>query len=316
MGTRGSPLAMAQSRQFAAVLEAAHPSLQVVEKIIRTTGDSQQASPLPAIGGKGLFTLEIEAALLKGEIDFAIHSLKDLPPELPEGLYIAVVPERACAADVLVFNRNLEVDLLEGFANLPECARIGTSSLRRSAQLAHFRPDLRIESVRGNIDTRLRKLESEDFDAIVLAAAGLGRLWGELADFELEECCLELDEEGFVPAPGQGALAIEARLDDKASLELLAVLEHASARAEITVERTVMKALGAGCSTPLGARAVVQGNRLRAWAVVLSHDGTERIAAEASGLADAAQAIGETVAARLIEQGARRLMGVAEVAKS
>ncbi|MDF2441280.1 MAG: hydroxymethylbilane synthase [Abditibacteriota bacterium] len=299
MGTRGSALALAQSRQVARELERLHPGLLVSERIIRTTGDQQQSLPLPEIGGKGVFTLEIEQALLSGEIDFAVHSLKDLPPLFPAGLCLAAVPAREDAGDCMILHPRYVVASLD---ELPTGARVGTSSLRRAAQLKALRPDLETASVRGNIDTRLKKLESENFDAIVLARAGLNRL--DIAPRLSFDC----DQSAFVPAPGQGALAIEARSNDMRTLELLAALDHAPTRREIEAERAVMEALGAGCSTPLGARAIAEESALRLWAVVLSPDGKQRLFAQHQSTLGAADALGRHVAALLKEQGAAALM--------
>lgn len=299
MGTRGSALALAQSRQFARELEKAHPGLVVEERIIRTTGDKQQSAPLPSIGGKGVFTLEIEAALHENEIDFAVHSLKDLPPDLPAGLCLGAIPRRASANDVCVLRAGAS-------GALPQGARVGTSSLRRAAQFLHVRPELRIENIRGNIDTRLHKLEEQNFDAIILARAGLERL-GLIEEIGAARL-LDLDEREFVPAPGQGALAIEAREGDERTLQLLAALDDAATRAEIGAERTAMRALNAGCSTPLGARAVAQDGRLHLWAVVLSVDGTQRVFAEREGAISESSLIGEDVARQLRSAGAVDLM--------
>ncbi len=319
MGTRGSALALAQSRQVAAALQAAHPGLTIEERVIRTTGDKMQRAPLPVIGGKGVFTLEIEQVLLQRGIDFAVHSLKDLPPQLPEGLCIAAIPLRESASDSCILNPHSHDDSeevkrqlaflnagervhwdakqakkwLDTLAFLPTGARVGTSSLRRRAQLLHLRPDLRIEDMRGNIDTRLRKLEEQNLHAIVLARAGIHRLGLDVRDEPL-------DERDFVPAPGQGALAIEARADDEAVATILQVIDDAATRAEITAERAVVHALNAGCATPLGARAVVEENTLRLWAVVLSPDGQQRIFAEGEGEVSRAEAIGAGVASQLM----------------
>lgn len=301
MGTRGSALALAQARQFARQLEAAHEGLRVEEKIIRTTGDKQQSVPLPAIGGKGVFTLEIENALHAGEIDFAVHSLKDLPPELPDGLILGAIPRRAPASDVCIL-REAAVCSVEA---LPRHAKVGTSSLRRRAQLLSLRPDLQIEDIRGNIDTRLRKLEDQNFDAILLARAGLQRL-GLIE--QIDGRWFALDERDFVPAPGQGALAIEARAADEATLKLLSALDDEATRAEIGAERTAMRALNAGCSTPLGARAVASGDTLHLWATVLSPDGVQRLFAQAQGDIKKAVELGENVARQLREKGASDLM--------
>jgi len=304
MGTRGSPLALAQSRQIATALEAAHLGLRVEERVIRTTGDKLQSAPLPAIGGKGVFTLEIEQALLSGDIDFAVHSLKDLPPQSPPGLAIIAIPPRESASDVCILKSAIQNPQSEiPLPFLAHAARVGTSSLRRRAQLLYLRPDLRVENLRGNIDTRLRKLEEQQLDAIILAQAGLNRL-GVLP--VLAAC---LDEREFVPAPGQGALAIEARGGDARVAPLLSVLEDAATRAEITAERAAMRALNAGCSTPLGARAVVSKDGLQMWAVIVSPDGAQRVFVEANGAASDAAIIGEKIARQLIAQGGRELFG-------
>ncbi len=304
MGTRGSALALAQARQFAATLEFFHPDLSVEEHIIRTTGDKNQGSPLPQIGGKGVFTLEIEAALLGGEIDFAVHSLKDLPPAMPEGLVLACVPLRESPADCLILNPTLGED--EGFKGelsfLPFGSKVGTSSLRRRAMLLHLRPDLQIEDVRGNIDTRLRKLESENFAAIVLARAGLNRL-------EVEGTrAHNLPESWFVPAPGQGALAIQSRTDDLDTRSILLALQDEATRSAVEAERAVVLELNAGCSTPLGAIARAYGDTLSLHGAVLSPDGKQRIAVSVQG-SGAPHIIGQRAARSLLEKGAGELLG-------
>lgn len=304
MGTRGSPLALAQARAFARALEAAHAGLTVEERIIRTTGDQQQGVPLPSIGGKGVFTLEIENALRASEIDFAVHSLKDLPPDMPEGLCLGAIPRRAPAGDVCVLNSSLVKPSDAGNLQfLPHGAKVGTSSLRRRAQLLYLRPDLKVDDVRGNIDTRLRKLE-EQFDAIVLARAGLERLGVEINAVRLRD----FDENQFVPAPGQGALAIEARTDDETTLQILSALNDAATHAEVGAERAAMRALNAGCSTPLGARAVYENEHIKLWACVLSLDGAHRIFAADVDAAANALSLGKRVAGELLKQGASALM--------
>ncbi len=306
LGTRGSALALAQSRQVARALEAAHAGLAVREKIIRTTGDAQQGQPLPQIGGKGVFTLEIEAALLEGLIDFAVHSLKDLPPLMPPGLALSCVPPRQSPLDCCILSRSLSLELqdgeLQGFDinRLPQAARVGTSSLRRAAQLLRARPDLKIESVRGNIDTRLRKLD-ESFDAIILARAGLNRLGVSLA----EHASFDFPAHICLPAPGQGALALQSREHDEGTRQALAALEDPIARACIEAERACMEALGAGCTTPLGALATPEGQGLRLRAVMLAPDGARQVQAELKG--QEARELGRDVALRLIEMGAREL---------
>ena len=279
LGTRGSALALAQSRQFARALEAIHPDLTVEERVIRTTGDKQQGQPLPEIGGKGVFTLEIEDALLNGDIHFAVHSLKDLPPTMPDGLILAAVPRRESPADALILRSDSETWERPN-AELPELplgARVGTSSLRRAAMLRHIRPDLEVESVRGNIDTRLMKLENQNFHAILLARAGLNRL--EVEGVEARN----LPESWFIPAPGQGALAIQSRADDLDTRAILMGLEDPNTRAAIEAERAIVSELNAGCSTPLGALARAYGDAISINAAVLSPDGAHRISVNVQG---------------------------------
>ena len=304
MGTRGSALALAQSRQVVAQLQSAHPDLQVEERIIRTEGDARQNASLPAIGGKGVFTLEIENALLSGEIDFAIHSLKDLPPDMPVGLCLAAVPRRASVSDVLIRKSGVEQVKFED-----ESARlkIGTSSLRRRAMLLSLHPDWEIFEVRGNIDTRLRKLEEQDFDAIILARAGLQRLQIEE---ELASRIIEFDAAQFIPAPGQGALAIQARSDNQRTLEILQVLEDDQTRQAIIAERAVVRVLNAGCSTPLGAYAICENGVLSLRTCVLSPDGKNRVDAQGKGIPEHAGELGISVAQKLLDQGAQELLVV------
>ena len=327
MGTRGSPLALAQARQFARQLEAAHTNLVVEERIIRTTGDKNQTSSLPSIGGKGVFTLEIEAALLDGTIDFAVHSLKDLPPDLPDGLTLGCIPKRESADDVCIVREERVQSPESFFYDIPMSivhttflhpkARVGTSSLRRRAALLNVRPDLEIEDIRGNIDTRLRKMHEQNFDAIVLAEAGLRRLgftdeghlqtsWGKCYLFSLSKGW------NCVPAPGQGALAIECRQDDNRVLDLLHALEDKATRAEVSVERAVVRALSAGCSTPLGVHARFSSqpkSMLSVMSSVISPDGKERVDVNHEvRFANNAERIGQNVARELIEKGAQQLL--------
>lgn len=307
MGTRGSALALAQARQFARDLEAHHPDLKVEERIIRTTGDKQQGQPLPEIGGKGVFTLEIEDALLSSEIDFAVHSLKDLPPAMPEGLVLACVPLRESPADALIL-RSDNADWEAAHAELPELpfgARIGTSSLRRAAMLKHIRPDLIVESVRGNVETRLMKLETQGFHAIILARAGLKRLEVEGVDAR------NLPESWFIPAPGQGALAIQSRIDDVNTRAILMGLEDAATRAAIEAERAIVLELNAGCSTPLGALARAYGDSISINAAVLSLDGMRRISVNVQG-SGAPEVIGGRAARSLLDKGALELLVAGE----
>jgi hydroxymethylbilane synthase len=297
LGTRGSALALAQSRHVAAQLKKAHPGLEIEERVIRTTGDVRSAASLPAIGGKGVFTLEIEAALLNGDIDFAVHSLKDLPPDMPAGLCLAAVPQRASSSDVLIRNSALSTQ--------HSALKIGTSSLRRRAMILSLHPDWQVAEIRGNVGTRLEKMQRENFDAIILARAGLQRLQLEP---ELKSQLEELDPQSFIPAPGQGALGIQSRSDDEQTLELLASLEHDATRAEIIAERAIVRALNAGCSTPLGALAVATPGVLSLRACVLSPDGQIRINASGKGIPERAGELGQVVAQKLLDQGAQELL--------
>jgi hydroxymethylbilane synthase len=270
LGTRGSALAWAQSSAFASQLEAHHPGLKVELKKILTSGDRIQDRFLSEVGGKGLFVKEIEEALLGGEIDFAVHSLKDVPAELAPGLEIAIYPRRLDPQDVLIAagKKNL--------SELPNQARIGTSSLRRRLQLAKLRPDLQFEMLRGNIDTRLRKLQEGAFDAIVLAKAGLRRLGVDLGQ------AVDLP---IVAAPGQGTLAIETRASDAKLKGLLAALHHEPTALVSSAERRVMKALGGGCHLPLGVYGEIQGENLNLTVFLAAPDGSRWIEESATGSA-------------------------------
>jgi len=287
IASRGSQLALWQARWVAAQLSAAGQECRI--EIIKTTGDKITDVPLAKVGTKGLFTKEIEEALLDGRAHLAVHSLKDLPTELPEGLVLAAIPEREDPRDAMV-GRTL--------ANLPLGAKVGTSSLRRAAQLRQLRPDLQVESIRGNLDTRLRKLDEGQYDAILLAAAGLKRLgWGDrIAEI--------LSPEQMCPAVGQGALAIEAR----AGFEGVAMLDHADTRTAVLAERGVLGALGGGCQVPIGAYATVSEGRVHILAIVAAPDGTQVIRAESEGPAAEAPQLGARLAADLLERGARQIL--------
>src|SRR5690349_19684528 len=254
IASRGSQLALWQARWVEAQLKSLGHDCRI--EIIKTTGDKINDVPLAKVGTKGLFTKEIEEALLDGSAGLAVHSLKDLPTELPEGLVLAAVPEREDPRDAIIGKRLDE---------LPQGAKVGTSSLRRAAQLRRLRPDLVIESVRGNVDTRLRKLDEGRYDSILLAAAGLKRLgWGgRIAEI--------LDPHVMCSAVGQGALAIETRAEG-AGREACAALDHPSTRAAVTAERGVLATLGGGCQVPIGAHATVDGGRLRLFAIVVAPD--------------------------------------------
>jgi hydroxymethylbilane synthase len=287
IGSRGSQLALWQARWVQARL--AELGLESRIEIIKTTGDKVLSVPLSSVGGKGLFTKEIEDALLAREVDLAVHSLKDLPTEIPAGLQIAAIPQREDPRDAMVGRR---------LSELREGAKVGTSSLRRSAQLRRLRPDLQVESVRGNVDTRLRKLDEGQYESIVLAAAGLTRLgWSSrIAEF--------LDPEVMCPAVGQGALAVETRIGENACQ----ALDDAATRAAVTAERAVLSALGGGCLTPIGAHARVEGEQLRLMAIVLSADGAQSVRGQADGMVGDAQRIGRELGEKLLKEGAARLL--------
>lgn len=298
IGSRGSKLALWQTNWVKDRLESAHSGLEVSIKIITTTGDRITDVSLPTLGaqGKGLFTKELEDEMLDRRIDIAVHSLKDLPTDLPDGLHIGAIGEREDVRDALVTKN------AEGFKQLPHGARVGTSSLRRQAQLIAVRSDLRFEPVRGNVDTRLRKVEAGEYDAIVLASAGLRRLG--YADRITEY----LSEELVLPAVGQGALAIESRVDDPAVDSLITVLEHTPTRIACEAERSFLKGLGGGCLVPIAALARITGEQLTIRGLVASTDGREIIRGSAEGIVDNASGVGLTLAQELLDRGAARLL--------
>jgi hydroxymethylbilane synthase len=296
LGTRGSPLALAQSREVAAALEASHPGLQVRLTVIRTSGDRIRDVPLASVGGKGLFVKEIEEALLAGRIEAALHSMKDLPAVLPPGLTVGAIPAREDPGDVLVAR---EAHSLE---DLPPKARVGTGSLRRQAQLLHRRPDLTVVPLRGNVDTRLRRLTEGALDAIVVAAAGLKRLGLTPAN------AVALPLEASLPAPGQGALGLEIRAEDRATAALVAVLDDAPSRIAVTAERAFLRRLGGDCHVPVGALGAVRGDSLTLTGLVASTDGRTLIRDALTGPAADGEALGTALAERLLARGADRLL--------
>jgi hydroxymethylbilane synthase len=302
IGSRGSRLALWQAEWTRARLVALYPHLEARIEIIRTTGDVIRDAPLSTIGGKGVFTKEIEEALIDGRIDLAVHSLKDLPTMLPPELMIGAVTEREDARDALVLRADLKIGD-PSIKNLPAGAAVGTSSQRRRAQLKHARPDLRVESLRGNVDTRLRKLDEGMYDAVILAAAGLHRL--SLA----HRISAALAPAEMLPAVGQGALGIETRAGDEAILELIAPLNHQQTRVATSAERAFLRALGGGCAVPIAAHAVAQDERLRLDGLVASPSGDQIIRDAIEGKACDAEQIGASLAARLLERGASKLLG-------
>jgi hydroxymethylbilane synthase len=293
LGTRGSPLARWQADHVAARLTAMGIDVEMIH--ITTQGDVK-SGPLGEIGGQGLFTKEIQRALLDNRIDLAVHSLKDLPTDHIDGLALAAVPERESPGDVLISPGAISL------GELPTQARIGTGSLRRKAQLLYARDDLRILDIRGNVDSRLRKLDAGEYDAIVLAEAGLKRLG--LAD----RISHVLPRELMLPAIGQGALGIEARAGDTGTLMLLAPLNDAPSRHAVLAERALLRTLRGGCLAPVGAWARFEGERLLLDGVVLSPDGKNRIFASSQGSAAEDEVLGEKVARELLAQGAGELI--------
>jgi hydroxymethylbilane synthase len=296
IGTRGSLLARWQAAYIARSLRAAHPDLVVEEKIIVTEGDRLSTGPLWNVGGKGLWVKEIEAALLAREIDIAVHSMKDVPGELAAGLALVAIPPRADVRDAVVSRSGAALD------NLPKSARIGTTSLRRACQLKAIRPDLEIEILRGNLDTRLRKVADGVVDAAVLACAGLDRL--ELAARISER----LPIERMLPAVGQGALAIEARSDDEKVRGLAQVLHDAGTALAISSERTFLTRLGATCRTPVAGYARLADGQITLLGLVGRPDGSELIADKISGTPDQAAELGVKLADALLARGAGAIL--------
>ncbi|HEX6941152.1 MAG TPA: hydroxymethylbilane synthase [Longimicrobiales bacterium] len=298
LGSRGSRLALWQAEHVKRRLEAAHPGLQVEIRILRTTGDRITDVPLARIGDKGLFTKEIDRAVASGEVDAAVHSLKDVPTRLAERLALAAVLEREDPRDVYIPGAE-RARTLEG---LPAGATVGTSSLRRRAQLLHLRPDLRVEDLRGNLDTRLERLREGRYDAIILAHAGIRRLGFDAAVGQL------LEPPGWLPAVGQGALGIVIREDDDATRALLAPLDHPETAAATTAERAFLRTLEGGCQIPIGALATLGDGRLHLHGFVAAIDGRPLLRADARGPAEDAEAVGIALAQRLLDEGAGEIL--------
>ncbi len=293
IGSRGSALALWQANWAKRKLASAYPDLSIEIEVIKTEGDRLSETPVSQIGGKEVWTKEIEHALLSGSIDLAVHSLKDLPTRLPEGLVLGAVSAREDVRDVLV-SKNDRV-----FWDLPEGATVATGSLRRQAQLKHVRPDLNFVAIRGNVDTRVKKLETENLDGIILAAAGLKRLGlgDRIADFIDPDICL--------PAPGQAALGIEIREGDERITDLVGVLNCAETQQAVTAERAMLAALGGSCRVPIGGHAAVdKAEVLILSGIVATPDGRQVISEKAEGQASSAEQLGVRVAKGLLEQGA------------
>jgi hydroxymethylbilane synthase len=297
IGTRGSRLALAQSEWVKAKIEAEHPHVTVELVRIKTTGDKILDSPLSRIGGKGLFVKEIEEALLRGDVDLAVHSMKDLPAELPEELELSVFPEREDPRDAFVSTRYPSI------RELPHGAAVGTSSLRRSAQLLHVRPDLRVVPLRGNVDTRIRKMESGEVEAVILAAAGLKRLGlsGKITAL--------LSPEAFLPAIGQGVLGVELRRKDRDVRGLLAFLNDEDTEVAATAERAFLARLGGGCQVPVAGYAQLKKNGLHLEGMVAELDGVVVLRRKSRGSSKRAEEMGRDLAEELLSAGADKILG-------
>ncbi|MDY6952323.1 MAG: hydroxymethylbilane synthase [Thermodesulfobacteriota bacterium] len=295
IGTRGSALAVWQAEWVRSQLLALYPEGEVEVIRIKTTGDKITDVPLAQVGGKGLFVKEIETALLEGRVDLAVHSMKDMPAEIPPGLCIGAVPEREDPSDVLI-SRNGHC-----FNDLPKGAHVGSSSLRRGAQVRHHRPDIQIQPLRGNLDTRVRKLNTGSLDAIIVAAAGVRRLGLERHITEY------IPESIMLPAIGQGALSIETR-EDEASLGLVAAIDHRETRLAVESERAFLGRLEGGCQVPIAAKATVHGDRMTLTGLVAEVDGTVLLREETSGPVQKHEELGVELASRLLEKGGAEIL--------
>ncbi len=316
IATRKSQLALWQAEHVASQLRRGHPGLEVQLVPMSTKGDRIQDRSLAAIGGKGLFIKELETALEDGLADLAVHSMKDVPGELPDGLMIAAVLPRADARDALVtpaapgsptagrehHDRDAPLSFISGLEELPRGARLGTSSLRRQAQVLAARPDLRIEPLRGNVDTRLRRLDAGELDAIILACAGLLRLGLQA------RIAARLDPRVLLPAVSQGIIGVECRSSDARSRDALRALDHAATRTVMEAERAFARRLGGSCQSPVAAHARIDANRLTLEGLVAEPDGSRLLRDSISGSAAHAQSLGEELAERLLGSGAGDLL--------
>ncbi len=299
IGSRASDLALWQTNYVRDLLRANYPTLEIAIKIIHTTGDKILDSSLSMIGGKGVFTKELESALLEGEIEIAVHSLKDLPTLLPDGLTLGAIPERANVEDAF-----LSKDTNARLMDLPDGATIATGSLRRKAQLLTKRPDFRVVDIRGNVPTRIRKMLESNWDGMILARAGLDRLGLN------EHVAHTISLEWVLPAAGQGALGIECRSDDNDMLEFLAPLNHDATRYAVTAERSLLKALGGGCQVPIGAHGKIVGSTLELSACIAAMNGESLVRAVHTGDATRAKHIGEELARTLLDMGGKELLAM------
>jgi hydroxymethylbilane synthase len=296
IGTRGSKLALWQAHWVKKALQKSHPSISAEIVILKTKGDKILDVPLAMVGGKGLFVKEIEEAIINGHIDLAVHSMKDMPADIPEGLCIGAVPKREAPQDVLISKKD------QVLSELKRGAHIGTSSLRRAAQLRNIRPDIHISSLRGNLDTRLRKLATEDLDAVILAAAGVKRL-----NFE-NRITEYLDEDVMLPAVGQGALCVEIRKNDPRIALLVSDLDHRHTHTAIKGERAFLGRLEGGCQVPIAAHGKIEGNTFILTGLVADLDGRTVIRETVSGSPAQSETIGVELAERLLSKGAKRIL--------
>ena len=295
VGTRGSRLSKMQTEKFLDDLKRAHEDAEFKLKIIKTLGDTERTKPLFSIDSQGIFEKEIDQALVNGEVDFAVASLKDVPTAEISGTVVAAIPKRASPCDVLISKDKICLkDLRKG-------ATIGTGSLRRLAQVKHLRPDLDVQPIRGNVDTRIQKVRKGEVDGIIVAEAGLERLG--LVDQITERFMLDV----FPSAPGQGALAVVTRKNDKDTMKFLSVMEHNPTRAEVTAERSLMLQLGGGCRVPIGAVGKANNQALTLRGVMFTLDGKSKIEASEKGSINAAEALGKKVAESLLKQGAKEI---------
>jgi hydroxymethylbilane synthase len=300
IGSRGSKLALWQAEQARERLKLLSPGIEISIEIIKTTGDVKN-DPLSVIGGKGVFTKELEDALLDDRIDMAVHSLKDLPTILPDGLSISAICEREDARDALVLRAGLPADLEASLATVPEGAVVGTSSQRRLAQLKALRRDVTVRDLRGNVDTRIRKLDEGQYDAVILASAGLLRLGLK------DRISARIPITEMLPAVGQGAIAIETRSDDEFTVRTTSKLDHHETRVACLAERAFLRGLGGGCQLPIAAHATINGDALVLEGLVAKPDGSEIWRDSLSGTLENAEQLGSTLATKLLERGARFL---------
>ena len=296
IGSRGSRLALLQAEFIRSLIKSKFPEITTELHIIRTTGDKILDSQLSEIGGKGVFVKEIEDALIRNEIDIAVHSMKDLPTILPNGLTIGAVAERRDPRDVLVSKNDIK------FNELPKGAKVGTSSLRRQAQLLNLRPDLQILPLRGNVDTRVRKVRSEGLDSAVLALAGLERMGFK------DEIAEIFPVDVLVPAPGQGALAVECREDDREINDIIFQINHKESSISASAERAFLAELGGGCQVPVGCYARIKKDRINILGLIASTDGREISREEIDGSVEIHQALGRELALTILNKGGREIL--------